>query len=199
MIGVLALQGGFQSHLNAFRALGVPVKAVRLASELSDCSALVFPGGESTTMSWILKREGLLDAVKQAAKCLPVLATCAGVILLGKGANDPRVSQFELLDVTVERNGYGAQVDSFEADVRLSSGGEIGGIFIRAPKITSCGLDVEILANWENHPVLVRQKNILAATFHPELTDDLTLHQMFLNLMSQGERRSHSQPLELLV
>jgi 5'-phosphate synthase pdxT subunit len=139
-------------------------------------------------MTWLLKREGLFDALRKAAERLPVFATCAGLILLGKGVRDPRVEQLELLDITVERNGYGAQVDSFEGRVQLADGGIIEGVFIRAPKIKAVGPSVTVLGTCEGEPVLVQQGNILAASFHPELGGDLLLHKMLLSL-----KLGHSQ------
>jgi len=191
-IGVLALQGAFRAHADRFRALGAPVREVRSPIELRMVDALVLPGGESTTMSNLLVTSGLLAPLQdRIAGGLPVLATCAGMILLASDVLDGRADQHHLgaLDVTVRRNGWGRQIASFEADLEVAdlAGGRLDppfhGVFIRAPRIERTGDGVDVLARHDGEPVLVRQGPIVAATFHPELTADPRLHGMFLHLV----------------
>jgi 5'-phosphate synthase pdxT subunit len=184
-IGVIALQGAFREHREAFEALGAPVVEVRLPSDLSGVDGLVLPGGESTTMSLLLGSSGLFEAVaERLSDGLPVLGTCAGLILLARTVHGGRPDQrsFGLLDMTVCRNGYGRQVNSFESGVEVAGmeGGAFPGVFIRAPVIESVGAGVEVLATVDGRAVLVRQGPVLASTFHPELSGDLRLHQLFL-------------------
>ena len=185
-IGVLALQGAFAEHAAAFRSLGATAVEVRSPRDLGPVDGLVLPGGESTTMALLLASSGLDMAI---ARCLadgmPVFGTCAGLILLAAEIADGRPNQrsFGVLDVTVTRNGYGRQRDSFEAPLAvdgLGPGGPVTAVFIRAPRITRCGAAVEVLASVGGDPVLVRQGSVLAASFHPELSGDLRLHHLFL-------------------
>jgi len=172
-IGVMALQGGFAKHLEALAEIGhegVPVKRPR---DFAGLEGLVFPGGESTVMLGAIARAGLEGELIALCRKAPVLATCAGLILLAKTVVDPAQHSFGLLDVTVRRNGWGRQVDSFEA---TDDSGEHGLIFIRAPRVTAVGAEVEILARYEGEPVLVRQGKIWGATFHPELGSDRRIH-----------------------
>jgi 5'-phosphate synthase pdxT subunit len=184
-IGVLALQGAFREHREVFEALGARPVEVRTPAGLAGLDGIVLPGGESTTMSLLLGSSGLFDAVAGClADGMPVLATCAGLILLARSVAGGRPDQrsFDVLDVAVARNGYGRQVDSFEAgvEVRGIDGGPFPAVFIRAPLVTSTGADVEVLGTVDGHAVLVRQGAMLASTFHPELSGDLRLHQLFL-------------------
>jgi pyridoxal 5'-phosphate synthase pdxT subunit len=168
---VLALQGGFEAHMNALRELGAEPRAVRTREELEGLDALVIPGGESTTMTLGVKREGLAGPLKAFVESgKPILGTCAGMILLDR-------DHLGVLDVTAERNAFGRQLHSFEADLELEGIGPLRGVFIRAPWVKSHGDDVEVLAEIDGHPVAVRQSNILAVAFHPELTDDLSVHR----------------------
>jgi 5'-phosphate synthase pdxT subunit len=179
-IGVLALQGAFREHVRAFRALGADVVEVRLPEELEGLDGLVVPGGESTTIMRLAELYGLDAAIRSFAG--PVFGTCAGMIVLDR-------DHLDLADLTVERNAYGRQVRSFEADVELA-GDEtpLRGVFIRAPRIRTLGPGVEILGELGNEPVLVRDGRILAASFHPELTDDLRVHERFLALVRERRR-----------
>jgi 5'-phosphate synthase pdxT subunit len=184
-IGVVALQGAFREHSEVLEALGAYPVEVRSPAGLGGLDALVLPGGESTTMSLLLDSSGLFDAVSGClAGGMPVLATCAGLILLARSVTGGRHDQrsFGVLDVAVARNGYGRQVDSFEAGVEVAgmAGGPFPAVFIRAPVISSTGAGVEVLGTVDSHAVLVRQGAILASTFHPELSGDLRLHQLFL-------------------
>jgi 5'-phosphate synthase pdxT subunit len=187
-IGILALQGAFREHAEAFDALGAEVAFLKQPDELAGVDAIVLPGGESTTQTTLLDSSGLraplLAAVHDGLACF---ATCAGMILLATEVLDGRSDQIPMgvLDLSVRRNGYGRQVMSFEAplDVRgLDS--PFSGVFIRAPRVERVGDAVEVLAEHESVPVLVRQQNVWAAGFHPELANDLRVHQLFLNSIS---------------
>ncbi len=185
-VGVLALQGDFAAHAARLHALGAVAGPVRTAAELAQVDALVLPGGESTAMLRLMEPEGLLDAIGiRLAAGLPVLATCAGVILLAAGVT-PAQRSLAALDADVTRNAYGRQLHSSVARIRLASGlggpAEMEAVFIRAPRIDRTGPDVEVLAYRDEDPVLVRQGAILAATFHPELGADIRVHGWFLEL-----------------
>jgi len=189
-IGVLALQGAFARHVERLRAIGARAVEVRTAEQLSGVDALVMPGGESTTMSNLLGSTELFDPIAERIDAgMPVFGTCAGMILLADKILDGRDDQrhFGVLDITVRRNGYGRQVDSFEADLELADAPHpFHGVFIRAPRVEAVGPDVEVLASFDGDPVLVRQGRLLAACFHPELTDDVRLHQLFLSLCDEA-------------
>jgi 5'-phosphate synthase pdxT subunit len=174
-IGVLALQGGVEPHARALRDLGHAVVLVRTAADLDDIDGLVLPGGESTTQLDLLAREGLETPLDRFVACAkPVLATCAGLILAARKVMAPAQRSFEWIDVVVKRNGYGRQLDSFEAE---SDDGRIPLVFIRAPRVVEVGRGVMVLATHAREPVLVRQRNVTAATFHPELTEDRRVHK----------------------
>ncbi len=187
-IGVLALQGAFEAHAKALTALGVTAKLVRIPAELADIDGLIIPGGESTTFLKFLERDGFLDALQSFVETTPTFGTCAGAILLAKDVQNPTQKSLAALDITVERNAYGRQIDStiLTAPTTLE-GGPLEMVFIRAPRITHTGPDVETLATRDGFPVLVREGHLLAATFHPELSSDPRVHQLFLDLI----RRSH--------
>jgi 5'-phosphate synthase pdxT subunit len=180
-VGVLALQGAFDAHWRALREVGARATLVRSAAEMLQCDALVLPGGESTTMLKLLNEENLKEPLARFAREKPVLATCAGVILLARAVTHPVQESLGILDLTVERNGYGRQIDSRIAQVSLPEGKPFEAVFIRAPVIHSAGEQVTTLAWMEGHPVLVRQGRHLAATFHPELTEDRRIHEMFVS------------------
>jgi 5'-phosphate synthase pdxT subunit len=183
-IGVLALQGAFSAHARVLRALGADPHEVRSADDLTDVHALVLPGGESTTMSMLLDTSGLRAPVAdRLAAGVPTLGTCAGLILLADGLIDGRDDQrsFGVIDIDVRRNAFGRQVDSFEAELDVQGfDSPFHGVFIRAPIVERAGADVEVLADIDGKPVLVRQGHVLAAAFHPELSDDDRIHRMFL-------------------
>jgi len=184
-IGVIALQGAFAEHRAALEALGAHASEIRGPEGLAGVDGVVLPGGESTTMSLLLETSGLGDALaERLADRVPAFGTCAGLILLAGEVADGRPDQrsFGVLDVSVLRNGYGRQRDSFEADLSIPAVGAdpFPGVFIRAPRITRVGGEVEVLASVGGDPVLVRQGPLLAAAFHPELSGDLRLHQLFL-------------------
>jgi 5'-phosphate synthase pdxT subunit len=185
-IGVLALQGDFEAHRNACRRARMGEAAeVRTVRDLEDVDALILPGGESTTISKGLARTGLHDAIRaRIAAGMPVLGTCAGAILLSQRVKNGDVPTLEALEATAVRNAYGTQVDSFATTVDRGAGAGLDGlhaVFIRAPRLEALGRDVQVLARVDGAPVLVRQGNVLAATFHPELTDDPRVHRLLLD------------------
>ena len=183
-VGVLALQGAFQVHQQRLHHLGVRAPLIRTPRELETVDALVLPGGESTTMSRLLTTSGLFDVVKsRLADGMPVFGTCAGMILCATQVLDARPDQrgFDLIDLTVRRNGYGRQRDSFEADLDVEGlDAPFHAVFIRAPLVEHVGDGVEVLARHDGVPVLVRSGPCTVAAFHPELTDDARLHQLFI-------------------
>ena len=188
-IGVLALQGAYEAHALTLRSLGANTRLVRLPADLEGpdgplVDGLIMPGGESTTMLKFLEQRGFFETLKTFVKTTPTFGTCAGVILLAKDVTNPAQKSLEALDVTVERNAYGRQIDStiLHADTKLP-GGPLEMVFIRAPRITRTGKDVEALATRDADPVLVREGHLLAATFHPELGHDPRVHQLFLDLV----------------
>ena len=184
-VGVLALQGAFAAHARCLLALGAEPREIRAPAHLDAVDALVMPGGESTTMSMLLESSGLFDPLaERLADGLPTLGTCAGMILLGSEILDGRPDQrcFSAVDIAVRRNAFGRQIDSFEADLDLPDlpGGTFRAVFIRAPFVERVGDPVEVLATVDGHPVLCRQGAVTVAAFHPELSDDLRLHDHFL-------------------
>ncbi|MBS1815680.1 MAG: pyridoxal 5'-phosphate synthase glutaminase subunit PdxT [Acidobacteria bacterium] len=187
-IGVLALQGAFDAHAQRLASLGAHPVLVRKPEELNGLDGLVIPGGESTTFLWFLERGGFFEALQQFVAQKPVFGTCAGVILLAKDVRNPAQKSLGALDVTVERNAYGRQNDSRILNAETSlPGGPMEMVYIRAPKITRMGVDVETLATRDGDPVLVREKQILAATFHPELSDDTRVHEEFLKMVAAAK------------
>ncbi len=183
-IGVLALQGAFERHQKVFQKLGVEAVQVRSPADLAEVDALVMPGGESTTMSQLLESSELFEPISLRIKQgLPVFGTCAGMILLSKKILDGRDDQlsFDAINIDVQRNAYGGQIDSFEAEIEIGSlTGRFQGVFIRAPRIVSLGSGVTPLAYCGDDVVLAKQENILVASFHPELANDVRLHELFL-------------------
>jgi 5'-phosphate synthase pdxT subunit len=185
-VGILALQGDFELHAKMLDRIGAPWTLVKYASELGAVGRLILPGGESTTMLKFFAHEGMGPAIKEFAAGKPVFGTCAGAILLAKEVLNPAQEQLGLLDVSIERNAYGRQVDS---SVRYGECPELADspvemVFIRAPIIRRVGEGVHVLGRCDGLPVLVEQGNILAATFHPELTQDETVHRYFLKKLS---------------
>ncbi|MFM7061511.1 MAG: pyridoxal 5'-phosphate synthase glutaminase subunit PdxT [Actinomycetes bacterium] len=183
--GVLALQGAFREHREVLDALGVDAVEVRTPEQLAGIDALLLPGGESTTMTRLLATSGLrAPLLDRLGEGLPVLGTCAGLILVAREVLDGRPDQQPLaaIDLTVRRNAYGRQRDSFEADLVVTglAGGTFPGVFIRAPAIERVGPGVEVLAEHDDRPVLVRQGAVWVSTFHPEIAGDLRIHQAFL-------------------
>ena len=185
-IGVLALQGDWAAHSTALRELGAEVRAVRTTADLDDVRALVIPGGESSAMLRLMKPEELSRRIVERTRAgMAVLATCAGVILLAQ-AVVPTQRCLGVLAIDVERNAYGRQVFSTIAEIDLAPGlgdpPRMEGVFIRAPRITRREASVEVLGSWGDDAVLVRQGRVLAATFHPELTGDRRVHELFLKI-----------------
>ena len=182
--GVLALQGDFREHAAMFTAAGAAPIEVRTPAELEQVACLAIPGGESTTISKLARRYELVEPIRaRAAEGMPVLGTCAGLIVMA-GDVVGGEGLLGILDVTVRRNAYGRQVDSFEADVDVASVGPVRGVFIRAPQIERTGPGVEVLAELSDRPVVVRQVNLVAATFHPEIAKDPRLHRLILDLIA---------------
>ena len=179
-IGVLALQGAFREHAAALRKLGAEVVEVRLPHELEGLDGLVIPGGESTTMMRLAELYGLDDAIRGYRGA--IFGTCAGMIVLDR-------EHWDVADLDVDRNAFGRQVRSFEADVALADDEiPLRGVFIRAPRIRDAGADIEVLGELDGEPVLVRDGRLLLASFHPELTEDLRVHELFLQLVEEASR-----------
>jgi pyridoxal 5'-phosphate synthase pdxT subunit len=177
-IGVLALQGNFREHATMLRHLGADAVEVRKPEQLEGLDGLVVPGGESTTFMRLMRLYGLEDAIRSFQQ--PILGTCAGLIVLDR-------DHLGLVDVEVARNAYGRQVSSFEADLELQGDKTpLRGVFIRAPRVEQAGADVEVLAELDGKPVLLRQGRFLVATFHPELTDDTRVHELFLDAVREA-------------
>ena len=180
-IGVLALQGAFREHAAALRKLGAHVIEVRLPEELDGLDGLVIPGGESTTILRLAELYGLDEAIRSYAGA--VFGTCAGMIVVDR-------EHLDLADLVVDRNAFGRQVRSFEADVDLAADEiPLHGVFIRAPRIRSLGEGVEVLGTLDGEPVLVRDGRFLLASFHPELTDDLRVHELFMTMVEEAQRK----------
>ena len=183
-IGVLALQGGFAAHGRVLRELGAEVREVRVPADLEGLDALVLPGGESTTMTLGIEREGLAEPLRAFhAAGRPMFGTCAGLIMLDR-------AHLGLMDILAERNAFGRQVHSFEEELDFGlPGGPVHAVFIRAPWIAEHGAEVEILASVDGHPVAARQGDMLVISFHPELSGDTRLHELFLQMVreSQGD------------
>ena len=183
-VGVLALQGDFEAHARAIERAGAHAKEVRTAQELSAVDALVIPGGESTTMLKLLGIENLFEPLAEFGAQKPIFGTCAGAILLAKEVLNPAQASLGLMDLTVERNAYGRQIDSRIADIDVA-GGKTEAVFIRAPIIRRVGPDVKVLAEYLGTPVLVEQGRHMVATFHPELTHSKTVHRHFIERISR--------------
>lgn len=189
-VGVLALQGDFEAHGRALEKAGAHAVYVRSAGQLKEIDGLVLPGGESTTMLKLLNLEHLMEPLGEFAREKPVLATCAGVILMAREVSNPRQESLGVLDLAVERNGYGRQIDSRIVELEPSKdfqeragAGKLEAVFIRAPVIHKIGAGGKVLASYLEHPVLVEQGRHLAATFHPELTADHRVHQLFVSTL----------------
>jgi pyridoxal 5'-phosphate synthase pdxT subunit len=196
-VGVLALQGAFAEHAVAMSRLGAEVVEVRTPAHLAVVDALLMPGGESTTMSKLLVTSGLFDPIAaRLAEGMPVFGTCAGMILLASNVLDGRADQrnFGAIDLTVRRNGYGRQIDSFEADLHVVGlDAPFRSVFIRAPKVEALGDGIEVLSSWDGHAVLARSANIFVAAFHPELTADLRIHRLFIDTVVHVQTHSNQR------
>ena len=186
LIGVLALQGAYDAHVRTLAALGATSRLVRLPQDLLGLDGLILPGGESTTMLHFLDRNGFFEVMQTYVKSTPTFGTCAGAILLATRVEGPAQRSLGALDITVERNAYGRQKDSSILTAPTSLGDPpLEMVFIRAPRITRTGPSVETLASRDGFPTMVRSGLILAATFHPELSGDHRVHQLFLTLVRQ--------------
>lgn len=194
-VGVLALQGDFREHLATLKKLGVESCEVRTVEELEKVDGLIIPGGESTTIANLLERSGLFSEIKERGRNgLPIYGTCAGAILLAKEIINDSKSYLGLIDIAVRRNAYGRQIDSFEADLNIKNIGPFHAVFIRAPIIERVGPKVEILAAHDSVPVMAQQENILVSSFHPELTNDLRIHEYFLKLIERRHLHPSAEP-----
>lgn len=191
-VGVLALQGDFEAHQKALETMGVRAVAVRSAAGLEQVDGLVIPGGESTTMLRLLEEEGMFEPLRRFGLRHPIFGTCAGAILLARRVSNPEQPSLGLMDIAVERNAYGRQLESRvvrlapeEVFLRRAGPGELEAVFIRAPIIREVGPGVEVYLRYQGSPVLVSQGRHLAATFHPELSADRRVHRLFLEILDQ--------------
>lgn len=192
VVGVLALQGGVKEHALMIEECGAKAVEVRKAADLKGVDAIVLPGGESTTMSLLSNECGLLAFLKKAVLGgMPAFGTCAGAILLAKRVGK-RKGLIGAMDIKIERNAYGRQLDSFETALKVNGIGFFHGVFIRAPVIESVGKNVEVLSSYNGKPVLVREGSIMAATFHPELTGNTRIHELFLKGIKGASARKIS-------
>jgi len=189
-VGVLALQGAFGLHVKALERLGIDAIEVRSLENFDASEALIIPGGESTTMSFLLESSGIFDSLRErSVEGMPILGTCAGMILLSSKITDGRSDQkpLNLMGIEIRRNGYGRQIDSFESDLSIEGfDGSFRGIFIRAPLVEAVSEEVEVLAEVNGRPVMCRQGSIIATSFHPELADDDRIHAEFLEMVSSS-------------
>lgn len=188
-VGVLALQGDFAEHETMLARLGVAAREVRLPADLEGLDALIIPGGESTTITRLMESYGLVEPIRRFARNRPVWGTCAGMIVMARHATDLDRETLDLMDIEVERNAFGRQVDSFETDIQIEGmgGGPLHTVFIRAPLIRAVGDGVQVLGRLEDGKIVAaRQGHLLATAFHPELTEDPRLHEYFLSLRANG-------------
>jgi 5'-phosphate synthase pdxT subunit len=183
VVGVLAIQGDFEAHAKMLEAAGAQARIVRAPKDLEGLDGLVIPGGESTTMTLGIEREGLVEPLQRLVRSgAPVLGTCAGMIMLDR-------EHLDVLDIRARRNAFGRQVSSFEADVPVKGTGAMRAVFIRAPWVDEVGEDVEVLAEVEGHPVAVRQDNVIAVAFHPEITGDGRLHEWLVERIREQQAK----------
>ena len=189
-IGVLAIQGDYAAHAEALAESGAEPIEVRKPEQLADLDGLILPGGESTTVLRFLEKQSFFEVLQAFCETKPVLGTCAGAILLSREVRNPAQRSLGILDAVVERNAYGRQIDStiLTAETELP-GGPLEMVFIRAPRIVETGATVEVLALREGNPVLVRQGNVMAATFHPELSHDRRVHRLFVEVVNQARQK----------
>jgi 5'-phosphate synthase pdxT subunit len=186
-VGVLAIQGDFAEHRKSLERLGVEVREIRLPQQLDDIDGLIIPGGESTTIAQLIDIYGFRDVLRERASGdMPIWGTCAGMIVMAERLLDPRPEPLGLMDIEVSRNAFGRQLDSFETDLMVESvdGAPFRGVFIRAPVVTDVGSGVDVLARLDDgKPVAVRQDRLLATAFHPELTPDSRVHELFVRIV----------------
>jgi pyridoxal 5'-phosphate synthase pdxT subunit len=192
VVGILALQGDFEAHRRMLEdRLGAEARLVRTADEIRAVDGLILPGGESTTVGKLMDRHGLDSVIRDRASAgMPIYGTCAGLILLAKQIKGSDQLRLGLMEVTVSRNAFGRQVDSFEADIPVPAIGRdpVRGVFIRAPQVTETGPSVEVLARYDDKIVAVREGTLLGSAFHPELTDDPRMHAYFLRMIEDSSR-----------
>lgn len=189
-VGILALQGDFAKHQRMINSLSQKSMLVRTTEQLKQCDGLIIPGGESTTLIHLLKKHAMWESVQHFGQVKPLYGTCAGCILVANSIVEMDQDSLHLIDVSVQRNAYGRQVDSFIDDISVQLNGELNsmeGVFIRAPKIISIGPGVKPLAWHKNTIILAEQANILAGTFHPELTDDVRIHHYFIRKIEKQQ------------
>lgn len=189
IIGVIGFQGDVSEHVDILKKIkksgkfDVDVREIRRKEDLEGVSGLIIPGGESTTIYKLIKQYGIFDEIINKAKAgIPVMGTCAGIIILSSETNDERVEGMGLLDIVIERNAYGRQVNSFIDDVEIRGIGKYKAVFIRAPIIEKCG-NVDVISKYKDDPIMVRNNNVLGLTFHPELTEDTKIHEYFLKMV----------------
>lgn len=187
-VGVLALQGDVREHRATLESLGVETIKVRTPEDLERIDALVIPGGESTTIGKLAVLYGMIDPLRKIISGgLPTYGTCAGLIFLSSALDEGEQPLLEILDIVTRRNAFGNQNDSFETDLRIDGlDAPFRAVFIRAPWVTKMGDDVEVLAMWEDHPVMIKSKNVLASAFHPELTNDSRVHGLLIDMIEEG-------------
>lgn len=189
-IGVLAIQGDYEAHKTRLEQLGAEVTLVRKPEQLDAIDGIVIPGGESSTFLNFLAERGFLEKLREFVSTKPTFGTCAGAILLARRVENPPQQSLEAMDIRIRRNAYGRQINSSIRQAQTKLGDKpLEMVFIRAPKIVSAGKGVEVLATHGGDPVLVRQGKIMAATFHPELSDDTRVHQEFIKMVRNGHRR----------
>jgi 5'-phosphate synthase pdxT subunit len=188
-IGVLAIQGDFAAHAQALEEAGAEAVEVRKPAELDGLDGLILPGGESTTFLKFLERDGFLQSLQRFVARKPAFGTCAGCILLARNVSHPAQASLAVMDISVERNAYGRQIDSaiLTGETKL---GPLEMVYIRAPRIASAGPEVEVLAERDGYPILVRQGRLLAATFHPELSSDRRVHKLFVDMVREATQQS---------
>ena len=190
MIGVLALQGDYEKHTRILKEINISCMEIRYPDQLNNIDGLIIPGGESTTMSFLIESSGIFDALRKSSdNGMPILGTCAGMILLSSKIIDGRSDQkhLSLIDIETRRNGYGRQIDSFESDLSIEGfDGSFRGVFIRAPLVEKVGSKVEVLSQVNGRPVMCKQGSVLVTSFHPELADDDRIHAEFLEMLSKS-------------
>jgi 5'-phosphate synthase pdxT subunit len=182
-IGVLALQGDFAKHQAMLQLLKIETVLVKKSKDLHGCEGLIIPGGESTTLTKLIQKCNMYEPIREFAEKHPIMGTCAGAIMVAFSADDQRIEPLQLIDISVARNAYGRQIDSFVTHVDvpfLKRSERFKAVFIRAPKISNVGSQVEVLMEFDGNPIMVQERNVLALTFHPELTSDPRIHQYFL-------------------
>ena len=193
MIGVLALQGNFTKHIELLKRLGISSTEVRYPDQLNDIDGLVLPGGESSVISDLIVRNDLLKPIVEFSRSKPILATCAGIILMSKKINDPRVIPLNIFDIEIYRNAYGRQIHSFVDTIQVDLNGTTSSIvasFIRAPKIAKLGNDIEVLATHNGIPVAIRNDRHIGLTFHPELNNEIIFHSFLFQMKKKVDTLS---------